>query len=56
MSKTYSVDQFLDHALAGRDNSMRAGIEVDSGWDVPACIWATNMPKFVDGVQGKRTL
>ena len=53
LSKTYLVDWFLlywffglvtqtsvvqDHALDGRDNSMRASVEENPGWGVPARI------------------
>ena len=43
-----------DHAPARRNNSIRAGIEEDPGWDDPALVWVTNVPACGEGVQGKK--
>ena len=44
------------HALAGRDNSMRVSIEEDPALGVHTYIWVTNVPKWWEGVQGRKCL
>ena len=35
---------------------MRRGIGEDPGWDVPARIWITNMPKCGEELQAKKRM